>query len=306
MSFIHGVRIDPFDLSNMGTTQANPKISYYYKYNFISPEPIFAEVKEEFKSYFQTGIVDDILFPTYTEDILRALGKSSYKIETNIFQLEDYEFRLPDNFESVRELWLVTPFDKFYRMPSSCYEQATVRITPEQDRCDCGDMCAPKELKVTYKTQETVIQRFYCHYLLRPGNVSTLQICSNDSLNRFSDSVDSFDILNGRLITNFPFGTVYMVYYVKEYDDNQNMMVPDNPFVKEYIKSFLKFKCMETVFNNITDETFNQVQGKLAYYESKMYDAKVKLETELKKQTIDQQIRSAKAARRRFDKYRIT
>ena len=59
-------------------------MSYYYKYNFVSPEPIFAEVKEELRSYFDTGMVDDILFPKYVEDCLKRLGRSSYKITNNI------------------------------------------------------------------------------------------------------------------------------------------------------------------------------------------------------------------------------
>src|ERR1041384_6583856 len=112
----------PHDHSN------KPKVSWYYKYNFISPEPIYALIKEELKSYFITGVIDDTLFPKYTEECLRKLGKGSLKIEQNIFQLDSYECPLPDNFESVRELWLVTPIEYSYRMPNSCYEQALVRL----------------------------------------------------------------------------------------------------------------------------------------------------------------------------------
>lgn len=46
-------------------------MSYYYKYTFTSPESIYSLVKEEFKSYFDTGAVDDLLFPTYLDKCLK-------------------------------------------------------------------------------------------------------------------------------------------------------------------------------------------------------------------------------------------
>ena len=284
----------------------NHKVSYYYKYNFISPESIYTEIKEELRSYFQTGVIDDILFPRYTEDCLKRLGRSSYKIEENVFRLEDFETRLPDNFQAVRELYLITPHDVSYKMANSCYEQTTVRVTPERDRCNAGDFCAPKEIKVTYKTSGTIIQRFECSHLLKPGNVHARENCSLDSFNRFSDSLESFDIRGGKIVTNFPQGTLYMVYYVKDYDENEYQLVPDNIQIKDYLKAYLKYKCFENIYNNISDETLNQVQNKLIYYENKMYEAKVIAETEIKKQTIEKQIRSAISARDRLRKYNIT
>ena len=66
-------------------------MSYYYKYNFTSPEPIYSIVKEEFKSYFDTGAVDDLMFPTYLDKCLRKLGRTSYVIAQEILHIEDYE-----------------------------------------------------------------------------------------------------------------------------------------------------------------------------------------------------------------------
>jgi len=284
----------------------DPKVSWYYKYNFISPEPIYSLVKEELKSYFITGVIDDTLFPRYTEECLRKLGKGSLKIEQNIFQLQDYETLLPDNFESVRELWLCTPVEYSYRMPNSCYEQALVRLGAETaDRCDTGSFCAPQEIKVTYKTTGKVIQKFNTHRLLRPGNVHAKDACTPDSANRFCDSYDTFDIRGGRIFTNFPEGHLFMTYYVKDYDENDYQLIPENIWIEKYIESYLKFKCFETLYNTITDETLAQVERKMQYYEQRYLEAKVNAEVEMKKQTIDQQVRATKAARRRLNKYII-
>ena len=81
-------------------------MSYYYKYNFVSPEPLYATVKEELKSYFDTGAVDDLLFPTYLDKCLKKLGRTTYVISEQVLFIEDFEARLPDNFHAVREAWM--------------------------------------------------------------------------------------------------------------------------------------------------------------------------------------------------------
>lgn len=282
------------------------KTSYYYKYNFISPEPIYTEIKEELKSYFQTGVIDDILFPKYTEDCLKRLGRSSYKIEENIFRLEDFEATLPENFEAVRELYLVTSNNRSYQMPGACYEQATIRISPDRDRCSEERYCAPNEIKVTYKTTGKILETYKCHHLLKPGNVHARENCSMDSYNFYSDAMETFDIRGRKLVTNFPEGTLYMVYYTKAYDDNEYQLVPDNIRILDYLKAYLKYKCFENIYNNISDETLNQVERKMAMYKQEMWEAKAIAEVEIKKQTIEQQIRSVKTARRRLNKYDIS
>jgi hypothetical protein len=283
-----------------------PKVSYYYKYDFVSPEIIYSEIKEELRSYFQTGVVDDILFPRYTEDCLKDLGRTSYKINETILQLDNYTSKLPDNFKAIRELWLITPHEVNYRMPNSTYEQSTCLISSTRDRCDPCENCAPQEIKLTYKTTGTLIQNFTCHHLLKPGNIHAVECSSFDNINIYSGAIETYDVRDGKLITNFPEGFLYMVYYSIEYDKNDFQLIPDNIYIKRYLKAYLKYKCFETIYNNVSDETFKQVESKFIYYKREADEAKVIAETELKKQTLEQQIRATKRARKRFNKYIIT
>ena len=55
-------------------------MSYRHNYNFISPEPIFAIIKEELKAYYDTGSIDDIMFNTYLNKCLNKLGLATYTI----------------------------------------------------------------------------------------------------------------------------------------------------------------------------------------------------------------------------------
>lgn len=283
-------------------------MSYYYKYNFVSPEPIFAEVKEELRSYFDTGVVDDILFPRYVEDCLKRLGRSSYKIVNNVFKLENYTSKLPADFEAVREIWLCTSSEISYKLPTARYEQTSFRVTPDFDRCTESKLCAPEVVKVTYKTTGEIVQNFKVKYLLKPGNISVRDKMASDCLNFCSDTsdTDTFDIRDNKIVTNFPEGTLYIVYYVNEYDDNDYQMIPENIRIKDYLKSYLKFKTFETVWNNVTDESFNQVQSKFQYYEKTMWEAKIIAEVEIKKQTIHQVVHSIKRQRTRFRNFNIS
>jgi hypothetical protein len=51
---------------------------------------LYATVKEELKSYFDTGAVDDLLFPTYVNKCLSKLGKTSYKITETPLYIEKF------------------------------------------------------------------------------------------------------------------------------------------------------------------------------------------------------------------------
>tara|TARA_Y100000004_G_scaffold196184_1_gene265408 strand:- start:944 stop:1948 length:1005 start_codon:yes stop_codon:yes gene_type:complete len=312
-------------------------MSYYYKYDFISPEPIYATVKEELKSYFDTGAVDDLMFPTYLDKCLRKLGRTTYKITTEVLFIEDFEARLPDNFHAVREAWMCTAIPgNPYPAASSFYSQAanatTIQIAPltiggtpcnnpkcQNERCD--GTCMPELVQAVYKTNNEIARAYRRTYLLKPGNISTRKHCdvsytnSWDQYNQLairgreftpdSSSYDSFDIRDNKFVTNFRKGVVHLVFYATDYDHTGNQLVPDNYRVREYIESFIKFKVFETLTNQTNDETFNQLQTKLAYHKSMMDEAYILAEIEIKKQTAYQKQRRVVTDLNRFNMYEL-
>jgi len=66
-------------------------MSYYYKQEFVSPEPVFAEVKEELSSYFASGAIDDVMFPRWAEDCLKRFRKSAFKIDQVVLEVKNYK-----------------------------------------------------------------------------------------------------------------------------------------------------------------------------------------------------------------------
>lgn len=280
-------------------------MSTYYKYSFVSPEGVYAKVKEELKSYMDTGAVDDLLWPTYLKDCLDHLRKGTYKIVEELIYIENYDVRLPDNFHAVREAWLCTNVKGFpYRSANSFYSQAasteTIQISPVISggvpctNVDCvnpncnGAECMPTLIQAVYKTNNEINVTYSKKYLLKPGNISVKEHCSLDCANFGSSAPDSFDIRDNKFVVNFHCGTVYLVFYATDYDGVGNQMIPDNFYVKGYIEKYLKYKVFETLTNQVNDETFNQLNQKLLYYKSLSDEAFVMADTELRKQTAHQ------------------
>jgi hypothetical protein len=291
-------------------------MSYYYKYNFTTPEIVYSTVKEELKSYFDTGAIDDLLFPTYADKCLRKLGRSSYVISEQILYIEGYEARLPDNFFAMREAWMCAEIPQYpYQTANSFYSQAasqtTIQVSPVISggqactnlECTTGcPECMPELIQAVYKTNNQIARSFTQSYLLKPGNISARRNCSldynnnpqaygyngvaNSSSSPGSSAVDSFDIRDNKFVTNFQRGVVQIIFYANEYDTAGNQMIPDNFRVREYIEAFIKYKMFETLSNQVNDETFQQIQQKLVYYKQLSEEAFIMADIEVKKQDV--------------------
>jgi len=305
-------------------------MAQYYKYNFVSPTPIFAIVKEELKSYFDTGMVDDLLFPIYLNKCLRHLSRATLPIEEVPLFVEDFEARLPDNFHAAREVWMcvespLTPYQtasSFYSQSSTC----TVQISPiivNGNPCDgsCDDALCPEcnaeedVIEGVYKTNAEITRSFRQVYLLKPGNISTSRRCSVDYNKNWtsygqtpgSNQLDAFDIRGNKLVTNFRTGTLHLVFYADGYNKNADQLVPDNYYIQEYVEKYLKHKIFEIISNQVNDETFKQIQQKVQYWDQQKAEAYILASIEVKKQTIFKKIQRINKDRRRLNKYeRIT
>lgn len=299
-------------------------MAYYYSYQFVSPEGIFATVKEELKSYFDTGAVDSLMFPTYLNKCLNHLGRATYAITGEVLYIEDFEARLPDNFYAVREAWMCSEIPlRSYQDASSFYSQAatstTILISPltiggtqcNNPACyvpQCQGTCMPELIQAVYKTNQTTARAFKQEYLLSPGNISAKGHCDVSYTHNFtpySSAMDSFDIRDNKFVTNFRKGVVHLLMYSIDYDNIGNQLVPDNFYVKEYIEKYLKYKVFETLSNQITDESFNQLQQKLVYYKQQSDEAYILALTEIKKQTPWEKQQRIKVAQNRLKMYEL-
>jgi len=309
-------------------------MSYYYRYNFTTPEIVYSTVKEELKSYFDTGAVDDLMFPTYLDKCLRKLGRSSYVISEDTLYIEDFQARLSDNFYAVREAWMCSEIPQYpYQTANSFYSQAadvtTIQVSPVISggqpctnlNCTTGcPECIPDLIQAVYKTNSQMTRSYKREYLLKPGNISAKGKCDVSYTNawEFASAVppvheftpgsagyDSFDVRDNKFVTNFRNGIVHLIFYATEYDGAGNQMIPDNYRIREYVEAFIKYKVFETLSNQINDETFNQIQQKLAYYKQLSDEAFIMADIEIKKQDAWTKQRRIKNDLNRFNMYEL-
>lgn len=295
-------------------------MSKYYTYSFTSPEGIYAIIREELKSYLDTGSIDELLWPYYVNYCLTRLGKGSYSIAHTILYMENGEARLPDNFDTVREAWLCVDIDSDpVRTGSSMYTQAmsidTIMITPPSvggTPCQSGNCpdercpeCMPELIQAVYKTNKEFVVSYKKKYLLKPGNISVSDKCSYDCLNYGASGPDSFDIRNNKFVTSFSGGSVYLVFYAIDSDEKGNQMVPDNVYIKDYIEHYIKYKMFETLANQVNDETFNQIHQKMQYYKQLSDERFIIAETETKRPTVYKTFDRIKRTKNRLSQYRV-
>lgn len=309
-------------------------MSYYFKQKFVSPDGIFSIIQEELKSYYDSGSIDTLMFNTYLDKALRKLGRATYVISETVLEIQDFQARLPDNFYAVREAWMCTEVSGYpYQSANSFYTQAetssTIQVSPmtiggqpcNSPTCIDGcSECMPNLVQAVYKTNNSVDRAYIRHYLLKPGNISAKQNCDVNYMNNweiysqdltkrqstpYSSSYDSFDIRDNKFVTNFRVGVVNLIFYATEYDEIGNQMVPDNFRILEYIELFIKYKMFETLTNQITDETFNQLLQKMQWYKQLSDEAYILALTELRSQTAWDKQRRIKAQKNSLRMYEL-
>ncbi len=299
-------------------------MSAYYEYDFISPNGVFAIVQEEFKSYFDTGAIDSLMFNTYLNKCLDKLGRATYAITGDVLYIENFESRLPDNFYAVREAWMCSEIPLLpYQSANSFYSQAasqtTILVSPltiggtscNNPKCfvpQCEGNCMPELIQAVYKTNHSVARAFRHEYLLSPGNISAKGKCDVSYTRNFtpySSAMNSFDVRDNKFVTNFRKGVVHLLMYATDYDNTGNQLIPDNYRIKEFIEAFLKYKIVETLTNQINDETFKQLQEKLVYYKQLSDEAFILADVEIKKQTSWKKQQRIKSDVNRFNMYEL-
>lgn len=288
----------------------SPSPSYFYQYDLTTPDDIYAEIKQEMRSYFNTGVLNDTMFPIYTDKALRKLGRSTYKIGDDMIKLDNFQGKLPVDFRYVRELWACTNVFETLKAPGAIYSQETCVVSPygDYDRCNPCDTC-PEDCNTSqfiyYKTNDYYTFSFSKSHLLRPGNMSVRNHCAGDCANFAASGWDTFEIRDNKVITNFKDGHLYIIYYKEELDECQNQLIPQNYYIQEYIKAYIKSKMYEQLYNEVTDETFNQVERKYQLYKQEYNDAFIMADAEVKKQTVYQKNLSIRRMRHRLDRYII-
>lgn len=258
------------------------------KKTFTSPLGVYARIQEEMKAYFYTGSLDPLMFDIWTRDCIDKFENTYLPIEQAVMDMCDHKCELPCDFKCVREVWMcATYFKGPIVSPFVYYYQTDCRINPSPEpaqscsQCVGGYQCMPKSMTptpvalpslcdvpddyiVTHKVMSQMGFSFEVSGMLKPGNFKTIKHLHEGCPNISCQSRDTFDIVGNKLITSFREGTIYLLYYAdpRIVAENGYYEIPDNEPFKKYLYYYIRFMLYQQLFEQSTDETFNQIKYK--------------------------------------------
>jgi len=266
--------------------------------NFINPDKVYARVKEELKSFFNTNSIDDLMFPEWTLDCINKMENTYYPIEDCVMDVCDGKCELPCNFDSAQEVWICATYNKGPIVsPFVYYYQTDCRINPAAPKgnscseCTEGYQCTPHdqspppvalpdlcgvpdEYRVTHKVMSQMSFDFKLSALLKPRNFKTFGKCGTHSPNREAQCIDTFDIIGNHLITSFRSGTVFMAYYAKPYiTESGYYEIPNNEPFKKYLLHYLKYQVLAELTAQSSGDDYKILKDKRQDEESLMWTA---------------------------------
>lgn len=266
-------------------------------YIYVSPERLYARIREEMSSYFNADMLNDLLFEEYTLDCLKEFEKTFFPKKRVFLQFENGLADLPCDYDSFREAVLygadhiVTAID-----PVPVYYMSDV---PEQECSDpdgvpclsecgcscegsCGDSCDARDRYLRRINHNIEIIKAYRKRL----------------------SQDDLEIDCGKIKLPCYSGALNLVYYAKPYDEDENILIPDNYFVQRYISAYITFSLYNRLWNEATDETFNQSYKKREVAKFEMEEARDDAMGNVKRSTTDSIIKSIRRQRKSLNKFR--
>lgn len=287
---------------------------------FISPEHVYSRIKEEMKSYFNTGAVDDLLFPVWTKDCIDEFKSTYLPIETAVIDIFNHRAELPCDFKLVREAWVCATIKKNpIRSPFTFYYQTDCRINPSYIGCsECNSpecnldssntptpvalpnlcdlhlnntnscMCeAGDQFRVTHKVQTWMNFEFSVEGMIMPSDYRTMSKCWDNSPNRGCHSYDTFNIAGNNIITSFDSGTLFLLYYANPYEDEDGYYeIPEGDRFEKYLLFYLKFMLYQQLYEQSTDESYKIIKDKRDDAESRMLNSRERARQEAMSRNI--------------------
>jgi len=235
--------------------------------NYISAEPLVAQIKLQLKNYFESGVLTEALIPTFIDNALRKLGSLSLKPHQKyVINIKDYTGYLPSDFF---KLILAYTYDYVYEFTGQV--PATTGWYVRHDDCvSCTNCPNPggvyEEIRINSHTERVKLKN--------PKLVKVVyssEYCASDCPNKNYESLDEVVISGNRVTTSFETGALYMNYFSKPLDDDGIPMIPEIVEVEDYIIAWVKFLLMELVLNGASPETYNQSMQKYQLYERQAF-----------------------------------
>lgn len=249
----------------------------YKETNYICIDPLLSEVKQELKAYFEVGALTDAMVPTYVNQALRKLKHITLKRESVVLNFQDFKSRLPEDFYLLNwaASYEIANFSSHTLPTSTAYFYSSIVC---EGNCSSCFSCDPKfevyeQITLPSQTVNSPLR------LINPRALKVYfgskDFCSEDCPNTkplylIHDTITIEPTL--RVSASFREGCIVVNYMSKPLDEQGLPMIPEQYEIEEFVKSHVKFKFFEQLFNSVTDESFNQIKMKFDYYRQDSYN----------------------------------
>lgn len=268
---------------------------HYENINYISANSLIAEVKQELKTYFESGAISEVLIPTFIDQALRKLRALALKPEEAVLHFVNYKSELPCDFVLLDRAMMYDNQVEWSAGVNSMqgYWYKSLTCT------NCNDCDNKEEIYETI----TVPGIGFKLIMKQPQWIrvyhASKQYCTDGCENLSVSSSDVLQIFeNSKVSSTFETGCVYIRYFARPIDDDGIPLIPEILEVEEYVKAYLKFKFFEVLWHSIMDESVNQIVSKFQYYKndqySKLQAALAYLMTPSRQQMADNVVRQKK------------
>ena len=276
-----------------------------WHYDWISTESIVAQLKEELRSYFETGVIDDGMFPMYVDHCLKKVGMTMLESVDEIIPLRNKKAILPEGVVFLNDVLYAGDEQNIKgNIPggTNMYNQTTTEVVLQPD----GTINVPgnpevgSTVQIVERTTNRLLNTYDIVTRLRPASLQAKNMCEDSRFKKFYDYPYYYDV-NGRILTtNHPDGELLIRYKRYRTDDDGYPMVPDNVTMQDLVQYYLRYKIFEQLWNSVTDESYAQMQNKMQYYEQKYNDALIMARTEFIAPSFQQQKESILLRRHKF------
>lgn len=276
-----------------------------WHYDWISADSIIAQLKEELRSYFETGVIDDGMFPMYIDHSLKKVGMTMLETIDEIIPLRNKKAILPEGIVFLNDVLYAGDEQNIKgNIPggTNVYNQTTTEVVLQTD----GSINVPgnpevgSTVQIVERTTNRLLNTYDIVTRLRPATLQAKNMCEDSRFKKFYDYPYYYDV-NGRILsTNHPDGELLIRYKKYRVDDEGYPMIPDHVTMQDLVQFYLRYKIFEQLWNSVTDETYNQMQNKMQYYEQKYNEALIMARTEFVAPSFQQQKESILLRRHKF------
>jgi hypothetical protein len=244
--------------------------------NYVSISDLLAEHETQMSSYYQSGVTDTGFLYPLTNRLLGLIGVKILPIKEEVLYVSNYGVDLPNDYNSLILLLSATSQQTSSVIPSG-------QFTYEQSVCDTEIACKDSSFQLINEFgRYAVVQRIPIETITSSHTtIVVLGTKLDNCKNPFNSKKYDAEIKNGRILTQFETGVLYMQYRALIANDN-DILIPDyseitNWILMEWDKALLK----HLYYNTTLD-----VSQRLQYSDKELHIAKENARTFWKRHEV--------------------